>query len=153
MLESKKSSRSDVQRSIQEIMFKKIREILGNTDLVCDEKIPIVNVEKTYICPDFYSEEGKVIGEIHAHAGGLKKAQHDKIAGDVLKMLLYEKSRGCEFKKYIAVCCREEYEQLTGASYLAEAMRQFGVSVLLVDIPEDAYRRLQECMKKQNLIK
>lgn len=151
-MEKRKESRSDVQRSIQEIMFKKIGGMLDDKDLESDKRIPVADSEKTYICPDFYSEKGKVIGEIHAHAGRLKKAQHDKIAGDVLKMLLFEKSRGCEFKKYIAVCCHEEYEQLTGDSYLAEALRQFGVKALLVDIMEEDYRRLQECMKKQNLI-
>lgn len=65
-----------------------------------------------FICPDFYSVENKIIGEIHAHIGRLKGAQPDKIASDVLKMLFYEKVSGCNWKKYIAVCSKEELEQL-----------------------------------------
>lgn len=62
----------------------------------------------TYIQPDFYSEEPGIIGEIFAHIGKPKKAQDNKIANDIWKMLLLEKITGKQFRKVIVVCDEAE---------------------------------------------
>ncbi len=86
------------------------------------------------------------------HAGKLKGGQPDKIASDVLKMLLHDKAMGCTFQKYIVVCSKEEHQQLTGASALAEAIRQFDIQILLIPLEEKEYEELQAIMKKQDFL-
>lgn len=145
-------SKSDVQAEIEAIMLPKIKKEICDNTIVKPERLPIDKSGTVYICPDFYSEENRIIGEIHAHIGRLKGAQSDKIASDVLKMLLLEKEQGIEYKKYIAVCDQDEYKQLSGKSALAESIRVFGIELLFISIPEKDYERLQESIRKQNLL-
>ena len=145
-------SKSDVQAEIEAIMLRKIKKELCDDTIVKPDSLPLDTSGTVYISPDFYSEENKIIGEIHAHIGRLKGAQPDKIASDVLKMLLFEKERGIKYKKYIAVCDQDEYKQLSGKSALAESIRVFGIELLFISIPEKDYERLQESIRKQNLL-
>lgn len=145
-------SKSDVQKNIEKYMFEQIKIILKDSSLVSNVKVQLDDHGSTFIFPDFYSEQNKIIGEIHAHIGRLKGAQPDKIASDVLKMLLYEKSSGYEWNKYIAVCSKEEFDQLRGNSFLADAIREFGVELLFVDLPADMRSVLSECMKRQSFL-
>ena len=150
-MNKRENSRSDVQKSIEKYMLEQIRIMLNDSTLVGDSKI-IFNDGKTEICPDIYSEQNRIIGEIHAHIGRLKGSQPDKIASDILKMLLYEKKTEFEWKKYIAICDIDEYEQLRGNSFLAEAIREYGIELLLVDLPKELRDKLLKCMKRQNLL-
>ena len=94
-------SKSDVQVEIEAIMLREIQKELRDDTIVKPDSLPLDTDGTVYICPDFYSEENKTIGEIHAHIGRLKGSQPDKIASDVLKMLLFEKEQGIKYKKYI----------------------------------------------------
>lgn len=75
-----------------------------------------------YIQPDFYSESELVIGEIFSHIGKPKKGQDNKIANDILKMLLLDKFTGKIHRKIIVVCDEAEKKKLQGLSALAEGM-------------------------------
>ena len=144
-------SRSDVQKEIERYIIEKVSVKLGGINMVSNPRLVLGNDDRLFICPDFFSENGRIIGEIHTHEGRLKSAQQDKIASDVLKMILHDKMTGITFRKYIAVCGKEEYEQLKGASYLAEAIRQYEINLLFVEIPEDKRNRLREAVMKQDL--
>ena len=146
-------SRSDVQKDIEEHMLERIQVKLGRIILKGNKRRYLDAENKVYIYPDFFSEREKVIGEIHAHIGRLKPAQQHKIAADALKMILHDKACGDEYHKYIAVCDISEYECLTGESYLAKALREFEIDVLMVEIPENMRRRLRDAMKRQDLTK
>ena len=145
-------SRSDIQREIEEYIISRVCELLGDIELDSNPEL-FLNSERMYIRPDFFSDSEKIIGEIHSHIGRLKAAQQNKIAGDVLKMILFDKMRGCTYRKYIVVCGKEEYDQLNGTSYLAEAIREYEITLLYVEIPDEMRIRLQDAMKRQNLMK
>ena len=66
---------------------------MPNINLEKNKKIFLADNAFIYIQPDFYSEEDHVIGEIFAHIGKSKKAQDNKNANDILKMLLLEKKK------------------------------------------------------------
>jgi hypothetical protein len=106
----------------------------------------------TYICPDFYLETECIIGEIFAHVGTPKKAQDNKIANDILKMLLLEKVKGKTYRKILVVCDEEEQKKLVGESALAESIRQFGVEVCRAEIKEETRRKLEAAQKRQEMI-
>ena len=132
-------------------MLEQIKIILDDPTLEGNPRIYLEGGTE-YICPDFYSKHKKIIGEIHAHLGRLKGSQPDKIASDILKMLLHDKKNGQVWEKYIVVCCKDEYEQLSGNSFLAEAIRELNVKLLLIDLPVKLHNELSESMKKQNLL-
>lgn len=147
-------SDSGVQREIETLMLEKIKLLLKD-DSLKSTRVPLDADETSYIHPDFFSEESKIIGEIHAHIGRLKGSQPGKIARDILKMNLLEETRKCKFRKYIAVCNEEEYKQLTeGDSFLKIAIETYDVKILLInDLNASVIERLEASMKRQNLIK
>lgn len=105
------------------------------------------------ICPDFYSEKDYIIGEIHTHLGRLKPVQLHKIEGDILKMLLFEKGqKGVKYTKMIVVCDMQEYEQLQGKFFVAEAIRQFDIELEYISLSKERIVQLQNVMENQNLV-
>jgi hypothetical protein len=117
-----------------------------------NRKISLKDNGTIYICPDFYSETECIIGEIFAHLGTPKKAQDNKIANDILKMLLLEKVKGKTYRKILVVCDEEERKKLVGESALAESIRQFGVEVYRAEITEETRRKLETAQKRQEMI-
>ena len=145
------NSSSEYQCELEDKLFEETQSRLG-VELESNPTLVIQSNPTVSIMPDFYSKEHCIIGEIHAHAGKIKGGQPDKIAADVLKMLLHDKTTGCTFQKYIVVCSKEEYQQLTGTSALAEAIRQFDIHILLIPLEEKEYEELQAVMKKQDFL-
>ena len=143
-------SSSHVQMQAEELIFKKVENIL-NLKLEKNKKIYLSDNKYTYIQPDFYSSEKSIIGEIFAHIGKPKKAQDNKIANDVLKMLLLEKTTGKEYRKIIAVCDEAEKKKLQGDSVLAESIRQFGIEIMFVEIDEHIREQILEAQKLQKM--
>lgn len=147
-MEGREKSSSIEQQKAERIIFKKVKEWL-NVELEENAKI---FVGSTYMQPDFYSKEEGIIGEIFVHIGAPKKAQDNKIANDVLKMLLLEKIEGREYKKIIVVCDEQEEKKLIGTSILAECIDKFGVEVKKIDIEDDLRNTLIEAQKRQRMV-
>ena len=145
-------SDSSVQRNIEAYIFDEICKQCEGFTLKSNVKLPLDDDCKTYICPDFFSEENHIIGEIHTHIGRLKSSQADKIAGDVLKMILFEKLSGTSYRKYIVVCDEVEMEQLKGDSFLAKAIREYNIEIVYIGLPDDLLESLKKTVKKQNVM-
>lgn len=143
-------SSSHVQIQAEELIFQKVENIL-NLKLEKNRKIYLADNKYTYIQPDFYSSENSIIGEIFAHIGKPKKAQDNKIANDILKMLLLEKTTGKEYRKIIAICDEAEKKKLQGDSVLAESIRQFGVEIMFIEIDEHIREQILEAQKLQKM--
>lgn len=143
-------SSSHVQMQAEEMMFHTIEHIL-NMKLEKNKKLYLADNAFTYIQPDFYSEEDKIIGEIFAHIGKPKKAQDNKIANDILKMLLLEKITGKQFRKIIAVCDDAEKKKLQGKSVLAESIRQFGIEIMYVELEDNMRNQIIEAQERQKM--
>ena len=150
MADTNKSSSLE-QQYAEHIIFQKVKELLG-ISLVENPKIFVGDSPFTYIEPDFYSENERIIGEIFAHVGKPKKAQDNKIANDILKMLLLEKVTGKKYRKTIVVCDEAQETKLKGFSALAESIRQFDIEVVRIDIPEDLKNRIIEAQNRQKMI-
>ena len=116
-------SSAHVQTQAEEVIFHKVEKLL-NIKLEKNKKIYLADNAFTYMQPDLYSEENLVVGEIFAHIGKPKKAQDNKIANDILKMLLLEKTTGNQYRKIIVVCDLSEKKKLEGKSILAESIRR-----------------------------
>lgn len=147
--DSHKSS-SHVQMQAEEMIFHNVECIL-DMKLEKNKKIYLADNAFTYIQPDFYSEENNIIGEIFAHIGKPKKAQDNKIANDILKMLLLEKITGKQFRKIICVCDELEKKKLQGQSALAESIRQFGIEIMYVELEENMRNQIIEAQERQKM--
>ena len=150
MTDSKKSS-SIEQVKAEDIIFSLVEQKLG----VLLEKNPMLyfSINKySYIQPDFYSAQEQIVGEIFAHIGKPKKAQNNKIANDILKMLLLDKISKTVHRKILVVCDKEELKALQGQSALSESIRQFGIEVLLVEIDDKIKQQIMDAQDRQKMI-
>ena len=146
-------SSAHIQMQAEDIIFHKV-EKLFNIKLEKNKKIYLADNAFTYMQPDLYSEDKYIVGEIFAHIGKPKKAQDNKIANDILKMLLLEKTTGKQYRKIIVVCDLSEKKKLEGQSILAESIRQFGIEILYIEINEDIRNQIlnaQELQKMTNI--
>lgn len=150
MIDTSKSS-SVEQQFAGDIIFGLVEEWL-QCKLESNVKVFLSDNSYTYIQPDFYSGDECIVGEIFSHIGKPKKAQDNKIANDVLKMLLLEKVKGKTFRKIIVVCDEEEEKKLKGLSALAESIRQFDIEIKRVDISEELRSQLLNAQKRQRMI-
>lgn len=106
---------------------------------------------KTFIQPDFYSKESRIIGEIYAHVGTPKVGQRHKISNDILKMILFERSTGVVFRKILVICDHEMEVFLTGSSFIAESIRQFGIEILCMELEQTMIGHICEAQKRQRM--
>ena len=141
-------SSSIEQQMAEQIIFQKVNDWLG-VELVENAKIFVGN---TFMQPDFYSKADGIIGEIYAHIGKPKKAQDNKIANDILKMLLLEKIEGKIYRKINVVCDEDEIKKLKGTSVLAKCIRQFDIEVKMIEIETDLRDTLIEAQKRQRMV-
>lgn len=147
----KHKSSSEEQMIAEQYIFKAIEKQL-QINLEHDRKIYLADNPFTYIQPDFYSEDYCIVGEIFSHIGKPKKAQNNKIANDILKMLLLEKVTGKKYRKIIAVCDEIEWKKLNGKSVLAETIRQFGIEIINIEIEDEMRNTILEAQKRQNMV-
>ena len=145
------NGKSDVQQRIESVLFQKTEDYLLDDTLLSNPKVLIEGDEGVTIVPGFLSTEHGVVGEIYAHIGRIKPAQAHKIAADVLKMLLYEKTQGRRLKKYIVVCDEQVEDYLKGQSYLSAAISQFGVEVLYFPLEATDVVELKAAQDRQNI--
>ena len=150
MINTNKSSSAE-QQYAGHIIFLEVEKLL-NVKLVENPKIYLADNRYTYIEPDFYSEENCIVGEIFAHIGKPKKAQDNKIANDILKMLLLDRVTGKKYRKIIVVCDEAQENKLKGLSALAESIRQFGIEIIKVDISDDLKKQITDAQERQKMI-
>lgn len=149
MNNSKKSSSME-QSHAEEIIFALVEKTL-NMRLEKNPKLYLSNNEYTYIQPDFFSADNYIIGEIFAHIGKPKKAQDNKIANDILKMLLLEKIAKRSYRKIVVVCDEAEKKKLKGDSALAESIRQFGIEILYIKISDELRKEILNAQERQKM--
>ena len=150
MINTNKSSSTE-QQYAGHIIFSEVEQLL-NVKLVENPKIYLADNRYTYIEPDFYTEENCIVGEIFAHIGKLKKAQDNKIANDILKMLLLDRVTEKKYRKIIVVCDEAQENKLKGLSALAESIRQFGIEIIKVDISDDLKKQITDAQERQKMI-
>ena len=152
-METIHKSSSHVQMQAEEIICQKVEELL-NIRFERNKQIYLADNAFTYMQPDFYSAERFIVGEIFAHIGKPKKAQDNKIANDILKMLLLDKVTGKHHRKIIVVCDTSEKKKLEGKSVLAESIRQFNIEIMYVEIDAETQKQIvaaQELQKMTNI--
>ena len=142
-------SNSEEQRSIENYVIREIERILG---FPLERNVSVQLADNIYINPDFYSNDQTIVGEIYAHVGTLKVGQQRKISQDILKLLLLDKSKDVSYRKIITVVDDAVEKNLRGKSFIAESIRQFGIEIIRINLPDELYSTIQNAQSRQNLI-
>ena len=142
-------SNSEEQRSIENYVIREIERILG---FPLERNVSVQLADNIYINPDFYSNDQTIVGEIYAHVGTLKVGQQRKISQDILKLLLLDKSKDVSYRKIITVVDDAVEKYLRGKSFIAESIRQFGIEIIRINLPDELYSTIQNAQSRQNLI-
>lgn len=151
-MENTYKSNSNEQQCAEKFIFHEI-EKLFNITLKQNPKIYLNENKKTYVQPDFYSEEDNIIGEIFSHIGKYKGSQPRKIANDILKMVLLDKVKNKKHKKFFVVCGEDEKNVLEkSCSWLSESIRRFEIKVIKIDIPDDLKGHVLSAQDRQRMI-
>lgn len=148
MIDTSKS-KSDEQQKAEIIIGNRVEKELS-CSLKRNEKV--VLSEEIHIVPDLYSEQDRIVGEIFAHICSIKVGQKHKISQDILKMLLLEKIKGVKYRKMIIIVDEKIEEYLKGKSFMAESIRQFGIEIKKVDLPDETYENIMHAQKRQVMV-
>lgn len=148
MIDTSKS-KSDEQQKAEIIIGDRVEEYFA-CPLKRNERV--VLSEGVHIVPDLYSEKDRIVGEIFAHIGSLKVGQQHKISQDILKMLLLEKTKGVNYRKMIVIVDDTIEEYLKGKSFIAESIRQFGIEIKKIDLPDGTYESVVNAQKRQFMV-
>lgn len=107
-------------------------------------------IDDTLFQVDGYSEEPPILCEIYARIGKMKVAQHNKIAKDILKMLLIEKMNGKQSRKIIAFSDEEAVQPfLDSESWYSKLKDNFNIEIIIIQIPDELRSNLIQAQKRQ----
>lgn len=101
--------------------------------------------------PDAVDPVNKVVVEAYARIGGVKGAQLHKIKGDILKLVLIEKKLGVGWRKIMCFASDEAAKYVKGKSWVAEAVREFGIEIHVVTLPEEQKNKVISAQNRQHM--
>ncbi len=100
---------------------------------------------------DGVAPDESVLVEIFAHQGRLRGAQFHKVARDALKLITLGRTRtGCRL--IVAFADSDAAACVSARSWLAEALRTWGVEVFVVEIDEDVRAGLRSAQVRQVMV-
>jgi len=102
--------------------------------------------------PDAIDPINKVVVEVYARVGEVKGAQLHKIKGDILKLALIEKRLGAGWRKIMCFASDEAAKYVQGKSWVAEAAREFGVEIYVVQLPDEQKDNVISAQKRQRMV-
>jgi hypothetical protein len=135
------------QQKAEAFMLKSLAEEL-HLSFKKEIKLPIdIGVQ-----PDAIDHNKKVIVEVYAHVGELKGAQFHKVKCDILKLILIEEKLGEKWKKILCFADEAAAKYARGGSWVAEAVRTFGVDVRVVNLSEEHLNRVKSAQRRQRMV-
>lgn len=145
------NSRKDGDSSEQIRAHEYIREEVARKLGIDPDKFPKkrISVGDSYVTVTGFSRDPNVICEASARIGKMKTAQIDKIMNDSLKMLFLEQHLGRSFKKILAFIDEEAANKFTGNGWHGECLRNFGIKIMVVDVPESIKQDILEAQRRQ----
>ncbi|HPY15401.1 MAG TPA: hypothetical protein PLW37_14385 [bacterium] len=143
----REESRSDVQKEMETIIFKKLQLEPGDQ-----------NIDGIKLIFDGVKKENAEITEIYEIYCGiekLKSAQKQKIAKDLLKMIFFEKLKGQTYKKKIIVIDEDIKKSLSienHKTWLNQAINTYKVEIEVFEATCDQRQKIKTAKKNQNLM-
>ncbi len=140
-------SSSVEQAQAETLILEALNRDLGTS--LTPQTIPVG--EGALVSLDGFDEKRRVVCEAYARVGKLKGSQPDKLASDILKMILLERTLGFSLRKILAFCDNAAASKVRGSSWLAQCTQLFGVEVKVVSIPEEAKESVRGAQRRQRM--
>ena len=142
-------SSSEVQTNAEEVIVASLATLLGVGLEQQPGKIGLqggVSIEV-----DAATEDGSIVVEAYARQGRLKGAQLKKVAQDILKLALLKREKDREqTETIIAFASQEAHDSISG--WLRQAAKSFGVSLMVVPIPDVLRREILSAQGRQVMV-
>ena len=123
-----------------------------NSDLNLTLQSQVINLPNgTSVQVDGFDEDMKTACEIYSRVGKLKGSQPDKLASDILKLILIERHLGGTWRKIICFVDTEAAKSLTNSSWLASTCKTFSIEVVTVAIPVNIRESLLRAQTVQDI--
>lgn len=120
---------SEEQRDAEPLMIAAVAEAIGIP--LSKRIVPMPDGARTEV--DGVSADGRVLVEAFAHQGKMIGSQPKKVAEDALKLITLAKDRP-NTRLIVAFADEQAAKSFLGKSWKAEALRTWGVEVLIVEL-------------------
>ncbi|WP_418262227.1 hypothetical protein [Flavobacterium faecale] len=124
-----------------------VNEIAKKENLIFEEKKTII--EEVAFEFDFYHKEKKIIGEIYAGIEKISAGSRKKVITDCFKLVYAEKLLGYPCKKRLVFIDENIKKVFTGKSWVANAIKEFGIIIDVIPISQEIMNELIEIKKIQ----
>lgn len=142
-------SDSKTQRDSEKIILSCMESIMNLKEgSLVSEKIRLN--DKVFIEIDGFHEEEGIMVEVFSRIGKPKPAHYEKIANDILKLVMVEKLHETKYRKILAVCDDSVEKYLLGNSWKAHAVKVFDFEVMNVKIPDELKSEIMNAQELQN---
>jgi len=147
------ASCSDVQQLAERLMISEFSRQLGRE--LGKATIPI---GKTKVTVDGFHKDdnGVTLVEAWAHVGKAKKAQRDKVLGDMLKLALVSSALrrshpGLNVESYLVFADGTAANVVDGKGWASLAAREFGIATRVMTLGTDVIETIKEAQRKQDI--
>jgi hypothetical protein len=147
-LNSRHVSDSLEQREVETAVLSLVQLEVGCS--LVEETLPLG--DGVLVKVDGINREHRVLCEVYSHIGRLKGSQPDKLAADMLKLVLVERALGGNWRKLICLADADAAKYVQGKSWLAAAVRQMGFKVVVVKLPSTTRERILEAQRRQVMV-
>src|SRR5574338_451588 len=121
-------SSSIEQQSAEAVVLRLLSARLGCG--LIGETIPLVGDGKAKV--DGINRDERIVCEVYCRIGSLRGSQSDKVASDMLKLLLVEKTLGGAWRKILCFVDASAAQCVKGQSWLSVASKQFSCEIEVV---------------------
>lgn len=125
-------SDSEVQRRAEPELIRAVAETIGVELTRQTLRLPVGGTVQIDGC----NVDQKVACEAFARIGVLNSGQKRKLGNDILKLLLVERCFGGSWRKVLVIAGDDALASLTGGSWQAQALREFGFEVFRVPLSQ-----------------
>ena len=147
------ASRRAGDSSPQQVAEGIVRELLSNRLGVTLEKRRFAPSHGSWLEIDAASDEPLILAEIWAHQVKLKGAQPSKVMTDAMKLDFARTflSTGNRTDCRLVLCFADDSaaDHFKGNSWMAQAIRNAGIEVVVVDLPEEVRAQIRQAQTRQ----
>ena len=138
--------------SVQQMAEPLVLECLNNKENIQLVSRHLSLLDNVKLQLDGIDENKPTVCEIYAHIGACKGAQPNKIASDLLKMVLVERVKGGKWRKIFCFVDEEAAKVLTGKSWRAVAAKELEIEVRVCKIPPGVRSGIQLAQRDQIMV-
>jgi hypothetical protein len=140
-----KPGESKEQQVAEEFMIKEISRQVGAN--IISKRIFLDRL--VHLDVDGLSEDPPIMCEAWAHIGPPKPAQKAKVMADAFKLVFLERRLRKTHRKMLLFADEVAREAFVGATWRAEALRQFEIQTILVELPGALREAVAAAQKRQ----